>query len=105
ARTRRRKWRASSSSSAPRKKTTRGIQMVGRARVTMSESELNNRIETLRQEALAKVRAEELEEALALYDEALGLAKDEEVRELITINKAETLIAVNRGGPEVQALP
>jgi tetratricopeptide (TPR) repeat protein len=68
-------------------------------------SELNARIEELRQEALAKVRSEELDEAIALYDEALGLASDEEVRELITINKAETLIAVHRGGPEVQALP
>ncbi|HEX3071482.1 MAG TPA: tetratricopeptide repeat protein [Thermoanaerobaculia bacterium] len=68
-------------------------------------SELNPRIEELRQEALAKVRSERLDEAIALYDEALGLASDEEVRELITINKAETLIAVQRGGPEVQALP
>jgi tetratricopeptide (TPR) repeat protein len=68
-------------------------------------SELNQHIEELRQEALAKVRAEEFDEALALYDEALALATDEEIRELLTINKAETLIAVNRGGPEVQALP
>jgi tetratricopeptide (TPR) repeat protein len=68
-------------------------------------SELNSRIEELRQKALAKVRSEEPDEAIALYDEALGLARDEEVRELITINKAETLIAVNRSGPEVQALP
>jgi tetratricopeptide (TPR) repeat protein len=68
-------------------------------------SELNSRIEELRQEALAKVRAEEFDEALALYDEAFALTSDEEIRELITINKAETLIAVNRGGSEVQALP
>jgi tetratricopeptide (TPR) repeat protein len=68
-------------------------------------SELNPRIEELRQEALAKVRSEEFDEALAMYDEALSLATDEEVRELLTINKAETLIAVNRGGLEVQALP
>jgi tetratricopeptide (TPR) repeat protein len=68
-------------------------------------SELNPRIEELRQEALAKVRSEEFDDALAMYDEALSLASDEEVRELITINKAETLIAVARSGPEVQALP
>jgi tetratricopeptide (TPR) repeat protein len=68
-------------------------------------SELNSRIEELRQEALAKVRSEEFDDALAMYDEALSLATDEEVRELLTINKAETLIVVDRGGPEVQALP
>jgi len=68
-------------------------------------SELNSRIEELRQEALAKVRSEEFDEALALYDEALGLATDEEVRELITINKGHALIAAERTGPEVKALP
>jgi tetratricopeptide (TPR) repeat protein len=68
-------------------------------------SELNGRIETLRQEALAKVRSEEFDDALAMYDEALVLASDEEVRELITINKAHALIAAERTGPEVKALP
>ncbi len=81
----------------------RGIQTVGRARVTMSE--LNSRIEDLRQDALAKVRAEEFDDALAVYDEALTLATDEEVRELITINKGHALIAAERTGPEVKALP
>jgi len=68
-------------------------------------SEMNNRIEELRQQALAKVRSEEFDDALAIYDDALALATDEEVRELITIHKADALIALERGGPEVQALP
>lgn len=67
-------------------------------------SELN-RIETLRQDALAKVRCEDFDDALALYDEALSLAADEETRELLTINKGHALIAAERTGPEVKALP
>jgi tetratricopeptide (TPR) repeat protein len=64
------------------------------------------RAEALRQEALAKVRSEEFDEALALYDEALALtADDDEARELITINKADALIAIERTGTEVQQLP
>jgi tetratricopeptide (TPR) repeat protein len=68
-------------------------------------SELNSRIETLRQEALAKVRSEKFDEALCLYDEALSLTTDDEISELITINKAHALIAADRTGPEVKALP
>jgi tetratricopeptide (TPR) repeat protein len=68
-------------------------------------SELNQRIEELRQDALAKVRSEEFDDALAMYDEALALATDEEVRELLTINKGHALIAAERTGPEVKALP
>jgi tetratricopeptide (TPR) repeat protein len=68
-------------------------------------SEQNSRIEELRQQALEKVRSEEFDDALALYDEALELASDEEVRELITINKGHALIAAERTGPEVKALP
>jgi tetratricopeptide (TPR) repeat protein len=68
-------------------------------------SELNSRIETLRQEALAKVRSEKFDEALDLYDEALRLTTDEEISELLTINKAHALIAADRTGPEVKALP
>jgi tetratricopeptide (TPR) repeat protein len=68
-------------------------------------SELNTRVEELRQDALAKVRSEEYDDALAMYDEALALATDEEVCELITINKAHALIAADRTGPEVKALP
>src|SRR5947209_5789571 len=104
-RPRRRKSRASSSSSARRKKTAHGIQTVGRARVTMSDTYEAARIEELRQRALDQVRSENFDEALALYDEALALADDEEVRELITINKGHALIAAERTGPEVKALP
>lgn len=68
-------------------------------------SEFITRAEELRREALAKVRAGEVEEALATYDAALQFASDDETRELITINKADAMIAIERSGPEVQALP
>ncbi|HEX7152684.1 MAG TPA: tetratricopeptide repeat protein [Thermoanaerobaculia bacterium] len=61
--------------------------------------------EELRKAALAKVRGEEYDEALALYDEAAALATDEETRELITINKADAMIAMGQDGAEVHALP
>jgi tetratricopeptide (TPR) repeat protein len=63
-----------------------------------------NRVEELRQAALAKVRDGELEEAIVFYDQALASVDDEETRELITINKADVLIALERSGPEVQEL-
>lgn len=63
------------------------------------------RVEELRQSALARVRAGQFEEALALYDAALELCEDEEAGELITINKADAMIALERTGAEVQALP
>ena len=47
----------------------------------------------------------EVESALDLYDRALTVAKSEELVELITIRKAEALIAADRQGPEVAALP
>lgn len=47
----------------------------------------------------------EVHAAIAAYDKALAQAKSEENRELITIRKAEALIAVDREGPEVSALP
>jgi tetratricopeptide (TPR) repeat protein len=62
------------------------------------------RAEELRRTALARHRAGEVEEALDGYDAALVLAEDEELRELITINKADAMIAIDRTGPEVQAL-
>jgi tetratricopeptide (TPR) repeat protein len=64
-----------------------------------------SRLEELRQKALLKVREEEFDEAIALYDEALSLAENDESRELIIIKKADALIAAGRGGAEVQALP
>jgi tetratricopeptide (TPR) repeat protein len=69
----------------------------------MSE-QLLNRAEELRREALARHRAGEIEEALEIYDHALALADDEEERELITINKADAMIALEKSGPEVLAL-
>jgi tetratricopeptide (TPR) repeat protein len=62
-------------------------------------------VEELRQSALAKVRAGAFEEALTTYDAALAVVRDDETRELITINKADAMIALERSGPEVQALP
>jgi tetratricopeptide (TPR) repeat protein len=71
----------------------------------MNSAAAVSRVEELRQEALAKVRSEHYDEALALYDEALSLAAEEDVRELITINKADAMIALQMSGPEVQSLP
>src|SRR5436853_2296582 len=64
-----------------------------------------NRVEELRQSGLAKVRENRPEDALAFYDAALQLSSDEESRELIGINKADALIILERGGPEVAELP
>jgi tetratricopeptide (TPR) repeat protein len=61
--------------------------------------------EELRQRALLCVRKNELEAALELYDEALAVAGDEELRELIVINKADVLIAMEQTTGEVQKLP
>jgi tetratricopeptide (TPR) repeat protein len=47
----------------------------------------------------------EVEPALEQYDQALALCESEETRELITIRKAEALIACERDGVEVSALP
>lgn len=47
----------------------------------------------------------EVEAALKLYDEAIGAADSEETRELLTIRKAEALIAAEREGAEISALP
>ncbi|HWS71255.1 MAG TPA: hypothetical protein VN605_04045, partial [Thermoanaerobaculia bacterium] len=64
-----------------------------------------DRVEELRQAGLAKLRAEEYEAAISIYDEALLLVDDDEKRELLTINKADAMIALNQNGPEVQQLP
>ncbi len=47
----------------------------------------------------------EVDAAIETYDQAMAVAEGEEVRELITIRKAEALIAADREGPEVTALP
>ena len=70
----------------------------------MSNTERNT-AEELRQRALLCVRKNELEAALDLYDEALAAAVDEELRELIVINKADVLIAMEQTTGEVQKLP
>ena len=64
-----------------------------------------DQVERLRQLALTRARGEQYDEALVLYDEALTLVSDDEQRELITINKADAMIASGRGGAEVAALP
>jgi len=46
----------------------------------------------------------EVDDALAAYEAALELVEEEESRELITIRKAEALVAVEQDGPEVSAL-
>jgi tetratricopeptide (TPR) repeat protein len=68
-------------------------------------SSMVNKIEELRQAGLAAVRENRVEEALGFYENALSFATDEETRELLTINKADALIALERSGPEVQELP
>jgi len=50
------------------------------------------------------VRSGDVVDALAMYDRAIEAADDDEQRELITINKADAMIAIERTGPEVQAL-
>ena len=47
----------------------------------------------------------EIETAIEQYDLALALCESEETHELITIRKAEALIACERDGAEVSALP
>ena len=71
----------------------------------LDELQNQERIEALRQEARARLRRGDYEQALEVYDEALSLAGDDETRELITINKADAMIALERSGPEVHELP
>jgi tetratricopeptide (TPR) repeat protein len=76
----------------------------------MSQLRQHDEIEILRQGALARVRANELDEAIFLFDQALAMldtsdADGEELHELLTINKADTLISLELNGPEVNELP
>ncbi|MEO8217918.1 MAG: hypothetical protein ABI718_12625 [Acidobacteriota bacterium] len=64
-----------------------------------------SRVEELRQQGLAKLRVNAIEEALSLFDQALANAADDESRELLTIDKAGALLTMERTGPEVQKLP
>ena len=47
----------------------------------------------------------EVEDAICIYDRALAVVESDEERELITIRKAEAVIAAEREGAEVAALP
>lgn len=67
--------------------------------------ENNLRIEELRQAGLAKIRANQIEESIVLFDDAIALGPDEELAELLTINKAGALISLEKDSPEVQKLP
>lgn len=62
-------------------------------------------IEELRQAGLARIRANRIEESLGFFDEALALGPDEELAELLTINKAGAMISLEKDSPEVQRLP
>lgn len=73
-------------------------------RVTVS-SEMIDTAEDLRQLGLAKVRENAVEESIELFDRALAVAGDDEARELISINKAYSLLRMEKSGPEVQLLP
>lgn len=64
-----------------------------------------SRVEELRLAGLSCVRLGDYDDAVALYDEALALTTDEDTVELLTINKADALIALERTGPEVNELP
>lgn len=59
----------------------------------------------LREQALEQMWQGNVEAAIELYDQAAPLADTEDLRELITIGKAEALIALDREGAEVSALP
>lgn len=74
------------------------------ARTTLM-TETAMRVEELRQEGLAKIRANRIEEALPLFDQALGIVEDDTTRELLVINKAGALIQLEQDAPEVQQLP
>lgn len=59
----------------------------------------------LRQVAIDAMWQGRFDEAVEQYDAALATAESEETSELITIGKAEALIAAEREGAEVTALP
>ncbi|MFN2238189.1 MAG: hypothetical protein ABR524_02245 [Thermoanaerobaculia bacterium] len=64
-----------------------------------------NGIESIRQEGLQHLLAGRPEEALAFFDRALSLGPEDDQLEILTINKARSLVDLGRTGPEVQALP
>ncbi|HXI13613.1 MAG TPA: tetratricopeptide repeat protein [Thermoanaerobaculia bacterium] len=63
------------------------------------------RAEELRLAGMAAMRTNDPEQAVRSFDEALRLVgRDDDLRELIVINKAGALIELERSGPEVQQL-
>jgi len=54
---------------------------------------------------LQQMWAGDAEAAIETYDRALAVVESDETRELITIRKAEALIAAEREGAEITALP
>ena len=66
---------------------------------------MSDRIEQLRQEAMAKWTQNEFEASIPIFDQALALATDDETRELLTINKSFAVISIGQTSSEVQALP
>jgi tetratricopeptide (TPR) repeat protein len=69
----------------------------------MSESE--REALHLCEEGLQQMWKGEIDSAIELYDRAAVLATGDETREMITIRKAEALIAADRDGAEISALP
>lgn len=65
----------------------------------------NQEASRLRQLGLDAMWQGRFDDAIERYDEAIAFAEDDDVRELITIGKAEALIAAEREGTEVTALP
>lgn len=65
----------------------------------------NEQAYLLREQALEQMWQGNVEAAIDLYDRAAPLAETEDLQELITIGKAEALIALDRDGAEVSALP
>lgn len=63
-----------------------------------------NSAEELRRAGLEAMRSADYDRSIDLFDQAFAAAKDDDARELITINKAGVLISIEKNGPEVQAL-
>lgn len=68
-------------------------------------SSIETQIEEIRQEGLRDLLAGHPEKALVHFDRALTLGPADEQREILTINKARSLVDLRQNGPEVQALP
>ena len=65
----------------------------------------NDKAIELREVAVEHMWQGHFDAAIAVYDQALTLTDDEELHELITIGKAEALIAAEQDGTEIARLP